>query len=429
MHRFGQLSMLQLWFVANTLLWSFSIELGGLKLGLNVVLLSIAGLGWFASVRRVSRLSAKATAILCVYFVFSWVLALSGPCMDQFVKAALTVPILLLLVLIGLEVGRKARDADWIGLEKPAAGALFAAFIGFAVEAILPQFFPLQAGYRFQGKYSGMFREPSHVGFSLFPCIVVLLVSSKKESRRIGIAGLMGLVIISRSSTLVAMIAAWLLYRLVVRRKVRQVAVFVVWAAIFIGGASAVNFNGLVLPTVQRIAGIGSSGETSNTSSLVYVQGWEDAWANLARSRGRGLGPNMMGCSPLPQVPARAVLALMASSDSLNAEDGSFLFSKIVSETGIVGILMYGMIFLWWIRLERQLRMEKDRTHHFAIATRSALIFCFIASSFIRSAGYFSGGLLLWLAAASERPGHQPEQVTQPSAPPLSFSRPNERTI
>jgi hypothetical protein len=397
------MSMLQLWFIANTILWTFTIELAGLKLGLNVLLLSIAGTLWLLRRRRASRFSIQAAVALFAYIVLTLLLALSGPCNDLFLKAALTAPILPFLVLIGLEIGRSASDEEWIKLEKTAAWALLVAFLAFAAEQVLPQFFLRSQYYRAEGKYSGLFREPSHVAFSLFPCIAILLMAENKRSWRIGLASLVGLIVISRSSTLIALLGVWILYRLLAQRKIGPAAMLIVGTASLIAIASAINYQALVAPTVARAVGIGSYDQTNNLSSLVYVQGWEDVWANLVRTHGRGLGVNMMGCSPLPDVPARALISEFLTA-GLNAEDGSFTFSKIVSETGFVGIAFYGTIIWVWIRQEKRLKLDGNSVHHAALAIRSALIFCFIASSFIRSVGYFSGGLLLGVVALSERP-------------------------
>jgi hypothetical protein len=106
----------------------------------------------------------------------------------------------------------------------------------------------------------------------------------------------------------------------------------------------------------------------------------------------------MMGCSPLPDVPARYALDQLYSLGTLNAEDGSFLFAKIVSETGVVGIFFYIALIWWWIRFERKIRHNCRLTMNYSAAAQTALIFCFVTSSFVRSANYFNGGFLLWIA-------------------------------
>lgn len=394
--------MLQLWFVANTILWSFILNLGGLQLGLSVIVLTISGAVWLGIRRKVTVTSATVVAALLAYLVFSLITAASGPCTDKLSKLLTTGPILMFLVLIGFEIGRKARTSDWLDLQKTATWILLAAFSGFILEMAVPSLFPNQAAYRSEGKLSGLFMEPSGVAFSLFPCVAVLLVAESKKIRRRGYLAVLGLLLFSRSSTLLAFIVVWVLYRLFSQRRLRQGGLLVLGMASLVILGSAINYDLLIRPTVARVVGVAAPGDTENTSSLVYLQGWQDAWANIVRTHGLGLGFNMMGCHPLPDVPARAILALEGKGmEELNAQDGSILFGKIVSEAGVGGLVFYGAIIWWWVRLEKRIRAAEDGAGRLAASTQAALIFCFVASSFIRSVGYFSGGMLLWIAAVS----------------------------
>jgi hypothetical protein len=392
--------MLQLWLVTNTVLWPFSVKPGGLGLDLNVIVLILAAPIWLWKKPRIARSSALLLLFLLLYMAFSIFVAAYSLCSDKFLKSVTTAPILLILAGIGWEIGRRSQAVDWINLQRAALYSLAAATVGFAVEMAVPSLFPSQANYRAHGKLSGLFQEPSHVAFSLFPCIAILLVAESKRSRQIGTFALLGLLLCSRSSTLVALTAAWFLYRLLAQGITRQTALIASGIVLLVGLGAAVNFEQYLLPTAERIVGVFASDSTDNISSLVYVQGWQDARANLVRTHGLGLGFNMMGCQALPDVPAREVLALGGMGE-LNAEDGSFQFAKIVSEAGVAGIAFYIAIVWWWIRFEKTIRKIKDHGERCAASTQAALIFCFIASSFIRGGSYFSGGILLWLVAVA----------------------------
>jgi hypothetical protein len=392
--------MLQLWFVSNTVLWPFGAKLGGMKLGLNVVVLMLAGVFWLGQSGKITLSSAKVLLAFLAHVIFSSIVALTGPCKDL-QKLIITMPVLMFLVLLGLEVGRRASGSEWSNLQKTAQWCLIVAFSAFIVEMLMPAWFPDQAMYRSEGQLSGLFQEPSHVAFGLFPCIAVLLVAEDKRTRQKGMLALLGLLVFSRSSTLIALIAAWVIYRLFAQRKhYRQTALFALGIASLIAVGAAIDFDRFVTPTVERIVGVASPSEGVNMSSLVYVQGWQDAWFNLQRTHGMGLGLNMMGCGTLPDVSARSALTLGGFSD-LNAEDGSFLFAKVVSEAGVGGIAFYIGVIWWWVQLEKKLRHLSEDVARFAAEAQVALIFCFVASSFIRSFNYFSGGLLLWVVAVS----------------------------
>jgi len=254
--------------------------------------------------------------------------------------------------------------------------------------------------YRAKGELSGLFTEPSAVAFSLFPCVAVLLVAESRKIRRSGMMALVGLIVFSKSSTLLALVVAWVLYRLFIQRRLLQAGLLALGCTALIALGSAINYDLLVAPTIERIVGISAPDQTINISSLVYVQGWQDGWGNLVRTHGLGLGFNMMGCHPLPDVPARRALTLLwIELSEANAQDGSMIFGKVVSEAGVLGVAFYIVVIWRWVWLERKIQRAKDGEERFAASIQAALMFCFVATSFIRSTGYFSGGMLLWIAA------------------------------
>jgi hypothetical protein len=412
------MGMLQLWLVANTVLWPFSIRLGGITLNLNTVVLLVASVCWLAQSLRIAASTARVLVSFLVYLLLSLIVAQAGPCNDYLLKSILTMPILAFLILAGLEIGRRARECDWIRLQQTAVWLLLFSLSTLIVEMVLPAWFPNQIGYRSEGRLSGLFQEPSHVACALFPCIAILLSAESKRHRWQGTMALVVLLLLSRSSTLIALLAAWMAYRLLVQGKVRQTALFAIGIASLIVLGAAINYSRFVLPTVVRITGIATPGETENISSLVYAQGWQDAWFNLQRTNGMGLGVNRMGCGALPDVSARQALLLLTDID-LNGEDGSFLFAKVVSEAGIAGIAFYVVAIWWWVRLEKQLRRVGTHPDRFVLAAQSALIFCFVASSFIRGDGYFGGGLLLWVAAIGGASTWRQIHAISPAGAPL----------
>lgn len=389
--------MLLLWFVANTLLAPINISLGGFRLGLNVVVLILTGIVWVALRAKITSFSAKALLVLCMGALLSCVFALIGPCDDKLLKLVITAPILLFLILLGFEAGWKAGDKDWLLLQKVANWILMVAFASFIIEALFPGFFPSQAGYRSEGKLTGMFGEPSHAAYFIFPWIAILLVAKTNRLRRNGMFSLFGLLLLSRSSTLIVLIGAWILYRMVIQGRFRQSLLVVLTMGLLVFLGSVIDYGQIVAPTVERVVGIFSSSEVENVSSLVYLQGWQDAWSNLQRTNGLGLGFNMMGCNPIPDVPAREILSRIGLE--LNAEDGSFLFSKIISEAGVFGFMIFVMAIWWWIKFEQQIKKCNDTVSSEIGRIHSAIMFCFVASSLVRATGYFDGVLFFWIAA------------------------------
>lgn len=406
--------MLQLWFLANVLLWQFSIEIFGSKLGLNVALLAMFGAVWIWKRQRITFLSAKVLFSIAVVLLLSCIVAIAGPCTDKFQKILITAPVLIFLTLVGLEVGWRATERDWVKLQNAAVWALLLGFAGIAVEIILPDLFPIKAQYRGEGKFSGFYSEPSFVAFSLFPCVLILLEAQCKKLHRRGLLALCGLVLLSRSTTLFALIVVWGMYRLLKRRDLRLSLYMAVGATLLVGLASILSYDLLVAPTVERIAGVAVAGSVENLSSLVYLQGWQDAWDNLSRTNGLGLGFNMMGCSPLPDVPARVIIASVFNLQ-INEEDGSVLFGKLISETGVVGLLLFVALMWWWFKMELNLFRLDSAQQSTARSIQLVLIMSFIATALIRSTGYFSGSFFLLVVAIAAAVKRQSGGFARPS--------------
>ena len=176
--------MLKLWFVANTLLAPIHINLGGFRLGLNVVVLILAGFIWFRGRLAITSLTAKVILALICYLLFSFVVVINSPCdNDKLIKLLLSIPVLFFLIIFGFEVGSRASDSDWFALQKFAPWAVLFAFSSLIAESLMPDAFPNQEGFRSEGKLSGLFGEPSQVAYFLFPWIAILLISDIRHIR------------------------------------------------------------------------------------------------------------------------------------------------------------------------------------------------------------------------------------------------------
>lgn len=397
--------MLHLWFFANIALWSFNVKLLGMKLGFNVFLLLSLGSVWLLKKGGIAKFSVKILFLLLFFMMFSYGVAVAGPCTTKLNKLVFTAPVFLYMILIGLEIGWRATSDDWIKLQKIAPWILLLAFGGFVVEAILPSYFPEQAKYRIFSTYSGIFNEPSHVAFSLFPSLAILFLSERKALRTLGWVSLFLLFIFSRSSTLVAFVMGWFLYQTMLNASVFRVLIVTVALTCLIGLMSVIDYDLLVAPTVERISGILQIAEDDDTleagiSSLVYLQGWQDAWYNLGRTNGLGLGFNMMGCSPLPDVPTRDII-FGGLGYQLNSDDGSFLFSKIASETGLFGIAFLVVLFAWLIRFQKVFHFPLTHADKQAMKIQSMLIAYFLFATILRGGSYFSPGFMLVIIAIS----------------------------
>jgi hypothetical protein len=400
--------MLQLWFAIHTLLWPVGVQVGDSYLSLNVILLTPMGVFWLLRRWKITRVTGVSAVIFLCVILLSFIAAKFGPCEDKFSKAIITTPLLTLLLIIGLEIGGRAKPQDWQKLRETAFGVIMIAISFILIEMLAPSLFsPEKAPYHEAFKYSGIYFEPSHVAISLFPCIAILLSSKEKSYNQKGLCALLLLIAISLSSTLIMLTLGYIAYRLIILGQVKKGLISLIVIGLLVALAFTLNYELLVEPTVSRIVGItsmldadGDSAKKVNLSSMVYIKGWQDALANLERTNGIGLGFNMMGCSPLPDVSIRNILSVPGRTD-LNNEDGSFLLSKIASEFGVTGVVLFILVIVYWFRYQSNSAAWSVGSYGDVSLIHSSIMFSFVATSLLRSTGYFQGGFLLWVAAVA----------------------------
>jgi hypothetical protein len=145
---------------------------------------------------------------------------------------------------------------------------------------------------------------------------------------------------------------------------------------IFLGGDYFIN----------RLSVLPSS---SNNTNWVYLQGFEEAFISLRNTYGIGLGPQQMGFEDPSGEYSQLVYSIQG--DYINRYDGSIGFSKIISEFGVLGILIcfiYLILFLKSYNYLANLNQKKIQTSQYVILSHS-FIYMFFVYMFVRGGGYF----------------------------------------
>lgn len=142
------------------------------------------------------------------------------------------------------------------------------------------------------------------------------------------------------------------------------------------------------------------SGESTNLSNLVFVQGWQMIEESLVRSRGFGLGFQQLGVNGT-DVLAAQVIRLLLDGEDMNLLDGGFFFAKMGSDFGALGVVLaIGHVLLavrsGW-RLRRAARGQLPMRPAMILA--HAVVLTFVIEMFVRSVGYFSGTAMLFAAS------------------------------
>lgn len=142
-----------------------------------------------------------------------------------------------------------------------------------------------------------------------------------------------------------------------------------------------------------------------NLSLLVYLNGWDMAWNSVVGSGGTGLGFQQLGVGRVPDGIHSDEIVRQASI-MLNERDGGFLAAKVISEMGVVGILVTligASIGIW-----SSMKIRKVCLSGYSPADASEnaiLIFChcvcamFLLELLLRGGSYFTIGTVMYLAA------------------------------
>lgn len=374
-------------FVFSILLWPINLNfIGNFHIRLNEIFYLISALILGVSNQKISLNTKKLFLFTVPVIVFHYLFTSFLFCEDQHLKGIASLPVFLIMIFVGWELGQRSTNQNWLGLEKISLIVIILATLAILVEFAFPDLFPAQATYRIGGIYSGIYDEPSHLAFSIYPCILITLLSKRKIIFFNGVIFSIILAYLSPSSTylLLLLIALFLALYKKMPFFLFNISVPITlvgfWSFIFFFKPQSIN------QLQIKLEGILSVGGNTNLSSLVYLQGWSDAIQNLTRTWGLGLGFNMMGCNPVPSNPSRSVISTMGLS-GLNDFDGSFLFSKGTSELGIFFLIL--MLALSFISIK--ILNKKNYSNSRVNLIKLILISSFLATSITRTSGYFCG--------------------------------------
>lgn len=357
--------------------------------------IAILLLGAYALVRgrvRVMRPHMLNFALI-VALVYSHLLltSLVGPCTDALLRAFWGATGLAVILFMIFVITDRGTPFDVFStLKRIVAFVTMTVVLNFTYNAATTG--------SYVGRASGVFSEPSHLALYVAPLLALLMISKERADRYAAYVLAVMLLVLSASSTLIVMlIVCSLALRLATATgdRVKSTLKSILFASAVLGLTAATPYWN---EFTQRLEGLGGLDEGNNLSSLVYLNGWLMARENFFNSYGIGLGINRMGCSPLPQT-AISDMLILGGSDALpvNYNDGSFLASKLISETGVFFVIIV-LSFLWalWGHVRNFRRAPSGFSKDIALLCVSLLASATV-SMFIRGTGYFSPTFLLGL--------------------------------
>ncbi len=240
------------------------------------------------------------------------------------------------------------------------------------------------------------FTEPSHFAISFVPFLLYRCATSPLPARIAWL--LVGIVVALALENLTLVVGCLLVAAIVLRYRTLL--------ALVAAAALALTTELTLFDQSYYAERLDFSEEGRNLSSLVYVQGWEMLVESLRNSDGWGLGFQQLGLRGT-EAPASELIAAIHGED-LNLLDGGFTTVKLVSEFGMLGILLLSLYLLVATRAALALRRGGAAP---AVTLARCAVVAYAIELFVRGGGgYFSGtGLLLvtslWLLAG-RAPGH-----------------------
>lgn len=386
-----------------------SLPLGGFSLGLHVPIL-FALAGWSLATQGAPRLAhAPALALFLVALGLHFVAAnLVSPCTDSFPKSvlsfALFVPLMAALAVLAARTKDRSLEADMRVIVLVTVGAL-----------MLHSAYLWAIGAPPQIRATGIFLEPSHLALALTPVLVALAFAPAARDKAWGWAGAAAVFAFGGSATFFIVFGLCLLLAFLDQLRRRWTRGLALRAG---AGAAAlaalVAFSPYRDDFASRVLSIGEIDPGGNPSSLTYIDGWLMALSNLDTSGGIGLGFNRMGCEPQPETETGYILHLIEAGDS-NFNDGSFTFSKVLSEFGWFGVALWALAIALLARMVFAGRLGAV-AHPVGRALLVGAATVMVLGGFVRGTNYFSGPFLLGLyallvgvvAASAERGPKEP---------------------
>ena len=244
-------------------------------------------------------------------------------------------------------------------------------------------------GYQDFAKSIFPFAEPSHYAINLAPFLIFSTYYSNKF-RLIQIIILILFMGVSYPSTILMSLAMIITF-LKLKSKIVLHLVVACLLVIYFGGSN--------IDTNYFLDRLIMHKNNNNVTSLVYLQGWEDAYNGFLSNHGFGLGFQNMGKGELGYYGQRIESTL---GQSKNRNDGGFLAAKILGEFGVLGLLF----LIYYIKqlfkstkiLMRVKRATNGVPNEIAILSHSIVVGFFV-ELFLRGYGYFTPTVFLFMVS------------------------------
>ena len=263
---------------------------------------------------------------------------------------------------------------------------------------------------------SGLYGESSHLAIYLLPLLCYRILKNYRDPLS-WITIIISLLISPSLTLIIGLCAIITLLAIAYLKNLKNfITIIIVIASmigvLLVGGYKFARYNDKIISLVQaeEIAQV-------NLSSMVWLNGWSQAYEQLTQTYGLGVGFNNMGCGVFERAGTYSDLEIAWVGGVLNYQDGSFLWSKLVSELGVAGIIMVLIVTVTCIRAIFDLRkFDKHNATYQSIRINEVLIMratgaaCLLLFLYVRSLPYFMLPVILVIALISQKRCSQPNR-------------------
>ena len=256
-------------------------------------------------------------------------------------------------------------------------------------------------------KGSGTYSETSHLAMYLLPIVGFRLLLSPRDKLTLLVL-VVSFILAPSSVLLVGTLGIICLYMLDIKRRKLEgflfllLLFFVFFSFLYFGVIEMTN-------TLNRIKNVvewpqANVIDHTNLSSIVWLNGWSQAFQTFNETNWLGTGFNQMGCGKFYEIGSFSPLILNEIGVVLNAEDGSLLAAKMIAELGVFGGIVVVGLAIFSVRAICQLRSYKNdniSVESFVMKIRAVGGLCVLIYLFVRGVGYFQLPFLVALSMLS----------------------------
>ena len=252
--------------------------------------------------------------------------------------------------------------------------------------------------------YIVIFAEPSHYVLAFLPIYLYKIIIGTPIERMLLIIFGFVFIILVKSLTLLIFILGILFLIVSARPKILIYVLFLLLISIFLLWITSFNVPNLrpEFYIFNKLDGILLPSLSTNLSALTFIADWHEAYLNMLKTNGMGIGFQQIGVAGERSF-TKSLVYENSGTFAWNIKFESFsVLPKLISEFGIfafIFLLVYIKYFLISFTLLRKNLLSKVSELDYKMVLINCFIVCFAVNLFVRGTGYFTTSSFFFVVA------------------------------